>query len=287
VESFLIAADRWLGRTSRPVVVVLSLSLVGLLGLADLATGRDVSSSVFYTAPVALAAWYGGKGPAQLVCVVASATWYAADVGAGATYSMAWIPIWNSGVRLAFFAIIATLLRRLRAVLDEQRRIAESDSLTGLANARRFEASLEAEMVRSVRYARPLSVALFDLDGFKAVNDTHGHGTGDDVLRATAAALRGNVRASDLPARLGGDEFAVLLVETGGVAARDAARQMRAALEQVMRANAWPVGLSMGVYTSMGVERGTDELLRLADTLMYEAKRSGKGRTLFGSDAPS
>jgi diguanylate cyclase (GGDEF)-like protein len=268
-------------------VVVLSVSLVGLLGLADLATGRDVSSSVFYTAPVALAAWYGGKGPAQLVCVVASATWYAADVEAGATYSMAWIPIWNSGVRLAFFAIIATLLRRLRAVLDAQRRMAESDSLTGLANARRFEASLEAEMVRSVRYARPLSVALFDLDGFKAVNDTYGHGTGDDVLQATAAVLRGNVRASDLPARLGGDEFAVLLVETGGVAARDAARQIRAALEEVMGANAWPVGLSMGVYTSMGVERGTDELLRLADTLMYEAKRSGKGRTLFGSDAPS
>jgi diguanylate cyclase (GGDEF)-like protein len=207
--------------------------------------------------------------------------WYAADLAAGASYSAAWIPVWNALVRLAFFVVIADLVRRLRAALDAQRRLAEVDELTGLANGRRFQAAVDAEVARSVRYRRPVSLAYIDLDGFKAVNDRWGHPTGDTVLTRVGSVLRTQVRATDVPGRLGGDEFAVLLPETDAGQAGEAMAKMRPALEEAMAQGGWPVGFSVGVVSSSGDVATGQDLLRLADGLMYEVKRSGKGRTRF------
>lgn len=259
--------------------------LVLALGLVDLATGEEISFSVFYTLPVAVAAWTVGRNRAVLVSLLSAGTWLAADLLAGAVYSARWIPYWNAGVRLAFFLIIAALLIRLRRSLEIQRELAEVDGLTGLANSRRFLEALRGEVTRSARYRRPVSLAYVDLDGFKAVNDRWGHQVGDDVLAAVGRTLRQRVRGSDIPARLGGDEFAVLFPETDAAAVQEAVEHLRTHLQEAMSAGGWPVGFSMGVFSAAGEISDADELLRRADALMYQVKHSGKGRTLFAPDA--
>lgn len=274
IDGILEAAPAW-------AVGAASAILVAVVGLIDMATGSEVSSSVFYTLPVGLAAWYAGWRWSVALGLLAAGVWYQADLWAGAAYSATWIPIWNAGVRLAFFLIIARLLVRLRVALVAQRALAEVDPLTGLANHRRFFAAVREEVARAARYRRALSLAYLDLDGFKAVNDRWGHAVGDDVLEAVGRALRDQLRVTDLPARLGGDEFAVLFPETDAQAAREAAVKLRGVLEAAMAAKGWPVGFSMGVVTSGGDVSDPEELVRRADRLMYEVKGSGKGRTTF------
>ena len=280
----LPTVDGWLDGAAPAVIGALGLVLVAGIGAADLATGAELSSSVFYALPVVLATWYGSLRLGLLICLAASGTWYAADLAAGSTYSAGWIPVWNAGVRLTFFLIIAGLMARLRLALEAQRELAERDGLTGLANGRRFLSVVGAEVSRSHRYRRPLSLAYIDLDGFKAVNDGMGHATGDDVLETVGAIMSKSLRGTDLPARLGGDEFAVLLPEADAAQAREAAAKLRVVLETAMSDGGWPVGFSIGVYTSLGGEADAESLIRLADGLMYEVKRSGKGSTLFKAE---
>lgn len=273
--------DRILSALPPAAVAALALATVVALGRIDEATGAELSSSVFYSAPTAITAWYAGFGWSAVVSLASAGTWYWADASAGATYSAPWIPVWNAAVRLLFFLIIARLLTLLRAALESQRALAESDALTGLANSRSFLRAVEAEVERSMRYGRPLSLAYIDLDGFKAVNDRFGHAAGDDVLQAVGAQLRECTRRADLPARLGGDEFALLLPETDEQAAQDAAEKIRHSLTDAMDLRGWPVGFSMGVVTATGALPSAEELIRQADALMYEVKGSGKGRTTF------
>ena len=263
------------------LVTAAALLLVAILGVADVATGAELSSSVFYALPVGLAAWYAGPGWGFALSALAAVTWYLADMIAGATYSAPWIPVWNGGVRLAFFVIIAQLLARLRSALDTQRALAERDALTGLANGRRFREVVEAEVGRSVRYLRPVSLAYIDLDGFKGVNDTLGHQTGDEVLAGVGRILATQVRRTDTPARLGGDEFAVLFPETDAKAAREAVGKLQGALARAVGEQGWPVGFSVGVVTSLGQVATGEALVHQADDLMYEVKRTGKGRATY------
>lgn len=259
--------------------------LIASVGAVDLLTGRELSASVFYVIPVGLAAWYAGAAWGLGTCILAATTWYVADAAAGAaagvTYSAGWIPFWNAGVRFAFFVIISDLTHRLHTALDEQRRAAETDELTGLANARRFQSALDAEVRRAIRYGRPITLAYVDLDGFKGVNDRWGHAAGDRVLSRIGGLLRSHLRVSDLAGRLGGDEFAILLPETDGQQARDALGNLRTFLERAMREGSWPVGFSIGVVSSSGEIPTAQELLRAADGLMYEVKQAGKGATRF------
>lgn len=262
-------------------IVALAAVLVGVIGLADVATGEEISSSVFYALPVAVAAWYSGGTWGYAFCLFAAATWYEADLVAGATYAAAWIPIWNAGVRLVFFVIIAGLLGRLRDALETQRNLAEVDPLTGLPNTRRFLAAVESEIPRTARYRRALSLAYIDLDGFKGVNDRWGHEAGDAVLREVGRVLRATLRRTDVPSRLGGDEFAVLFPETPADAAHEATEKLRSALEASMRERGWPVGFSVGVITSDANPASAEDVIREADALMYQVKQSGKGRAAY------
>ncbi|HKX44429.1 MAG TPA: GGDEF domain-containing protein, partial [Burkholderiaceae bacterium] len=115
---------------------------------------------------------------------------------------------------------------QLRAHADRLAHAADHDALTGLLNRARFHAALQRH-IHADRCAEDAIVVLFiDVDDFKAVNDTHGHGAGDEVLRMFARRLRDSVRDTDLVARLGGDEFAVLLTHTHGEQAQALAREL-------------------------------------------------------------
>ncbi|HEX2495851.1 MAG TPA: GGDEF domain-containing protein [Gaiellaceae bacterium] len=174
----------------------------------------------------------------------------------------------ESGMRmLAAEAAIALDRARLLAQLQET---ARTDDLTGLPNRRAWDEELPRELARAARDARPVCVAMLDLDRFKRFNDDRGHQAGDRLLKQAAAAWASNLRASDMLARYGGEEFSVLLP---GCALEDAK-----VLVQRLRA-AMPDGetVSAGIACWDEIETA-EELVGRADTALYAAKRSGRNR---------
>lgn len=157
--------------------------------------------------------------------------------------------------------------RRLEARVRE-------DPLTGLAN-RRFILTQLAGMVSGTRrHGRPLSIALIDVDRFKAVNDVHGHDVGDRVLTAAVRTMREHLRGEDQLGRLGGDEFLVLLPDTGPEAAASVAEKLR---HEVAATRAGvPITISVGVAT--WEDEAPESLMRRGDEALYAAKRAGRDR---------
>ena len=178
-------------------------------------------------------------------------------------------------------AVVSVAIRNMAAerVSHEYiRRLAFSDKLTGLANRALFDDRLQHTIHNANRYNHPFMLTLLDLDGFKAVNDEHGHAAGDAVLRTFANNLRGVVRESDTVARFGGDEFAVIqpmqLVKDARAMAGEllAAVSLTAATDRTMA----HVGASAGVAVFPWHGADCESLLRAADTALYDAKRAGK-----------
>ena len=183
---------------------------------------------------------------------------------------------------------LTTLKQKLEAANRELARIAQLDGLTGVANRRSFDSTLEREWRRAVREKRWLSVLFADLDHFKALNDHHGHLYGDDCLRRAATVIGGTARrAADLTARYGGEEFAVLLPGADAAAALRIAEAARQAVESLAMAHGG-AGAGPVVTTSIGIasaipsgERPT-ALVVAADQALYRAKRRGRNRVEVG-----
>ncbi len=167
--------------------------------------------------------------------------------------------------------------KRLERELTHQ---AFHDPLTGLANRALFLDRVSHALTLARRQGRPVSVLYLDLDDFKKVNDSLGHGEGDRLLAITAERLHTSARASDTVARLGGDEFAILIEDGVGVSDLEAlVERFQTALARpfMLGGNEVPMSVSIGVATA-GADEAADELLRNADMAMYNAKRRGKGR---------
>ena len=170
-----------------------------------------------------------------------------------------------------------------RSLADTHDR-ATIDRLTGVANRQALLAELFTEVERATRYERPLSVAFVDIDHFKAVNDTYGHGAGDVVLRGVAQTLAANLRASDLIGRYGGEEFMLILTETdveeGAVLSREAPDARPAPARSQSRATRTCRSRSRSASpAASGKQLRMDTLVRDADAAMYSAKSLGRNQT--------
>jgi len=163
---------------------------------------------------------------------------------------------------------------------EEIYRLTIVDALTGAHNKRYFLEFLDREIARCTRYGRPLSLLMFDIDHFKAVNDQHGHLTGDFVLREMSRRLLRRIRKEELLARYGGEEFAAVLPETGHPGAMEFAEQVRqlVADEQFEYENdKFTVTISVGVATIEGTQPMEAALfVKMADDNLYRAKRAGR-----------
>ncbi len=131
------------------------------------------------------------------------------------------------------------------------------------------------------RTGRPLTIAYIDLDDFKRVNDSLGHKAGDTLLRTVAQALRSRLRATDLLARVGGDEFGILLPDTDVDGARAILEKTNTALKEAVDGK-WPVTQSVGVVTFLDTPHSFDDMIHLADQLMYDGKHAGRARIVQG-----
>ena len=159
----------------------------------------------------------------------------------------------------------------------EARRLADLDALTGLHNRRYFHETLEREVARAQRYGRKLSLIVFDLDDFKAINDRIGHLPGDAVLAEAAERVRGAVRSADVACRVGGDEFAIVMPESALHDADQLYRRVRSAV------SAGPIGQAGRVFLSAGVAELQEDdnptsFFERADEALYRAKEAGKGQ---------
>ena len=177
------------------------------------------------------------------------------------------------------FERMEVLAQEVSAMLENARLfgLATRDHLTGLPHRRVFEERLALELERARRHYRPFVLGLADVDDFKRINDTHGHAAGDRVLRRASGALAALGRAIDVIARYGGEEFAVLLPETDADGARAFGERIREAVAPTGEGGA-RVTVSVGLYVvgPADLELDPDELVRLADQALYEAKHSGK-----------
>jgi two-component system cell cycle response regulator len=172
---------------------------------------------------------------------------------------------------------------KLGDTLAQLRRLAQRDELTGLYNRREFKRFLEEEWDRSVRFNRPFTLVMCDIDHFKKINDTHGHQVGDEVLKHVSQLFGRQVRSVDRLARYGGEEFALMMVETDQASAVHLMQRLGGLLadqpcviaEKGLTVN---VTISAGIATSTEDAQSANALVAAADRALYAAKAGGRNR---------
>jgi diguanylate cyclase (GGDEF)-like protein/PAS domain S-box-containing protein len=192
-------------------------------------------------------------------------------------------PIYDERGRLA--AVVETLRdmteeKLAQAALEQ---LATRDGLTGLANRRCFDETLQAEWARALRQRQPLSLLMVDVDNFKAYNDANGHLGGDECLKRIAGAVASEMRANDLVARYGGEEFAVILPNQSLKGAASVAERIRTRVEGLQLPHGLAaeqrVTVSIGAATALASnEIAPDDLVATADAALYRAKHMGRNR---------
>jgi len=175
------------------------------------------------------------------------------------------------------FATHGALALRNSLLLEQIRRLAATDALTGLANRRTLGEMLERELSRATRQGDEVTLVMIDLDHFKRLNDSHGHQVGDEVLRHVGQRLSQQCRDFDTAARYGGEEFAVILPHCSREEALEVAERMRRSLAE--GDPPVPITASAGVATFPSQAEGPDALIRAADRALYDSKRAGRDRT--------
>lgn len=177
---------------------------------------------------------------------------------------------------------VGQALMEASSQLQAARYEAQHDQLTNLANRALFNDLSQQQLLFCQRMKTNMALLFIDLDGFKEVNDTHGHGVGDELLCSVAARLTVAVRTSDVVARFGGDEFALLLINSDCSSARTVAVKLLESLAEPYRLGELDVRISASIGISSFPETATrlDQLLEAADKAMYQAKRAGEGRSV-------
>lgn len=263
-------------------VFLLAVAGILIVGVADYLTGYEVSMSVFYLGPIALAAWYAGQWPGIASAVVACICWHFADLASGVKYSHPSIAVWNTFVRFVFFLITLSLLVALRKSIVAVQHLARTDNLTGLYSQRAFDDRIEQCFSLAHRHGSALTLAYLDVDDFKAVNDICGHVEGNKVLQLVGQVLKNSVREVDTAARIGGDEFALIFPDTDEQSAHVVISNINRKLRAALGTSTRNVTCSIGAITVIDLETSIECALEAADKLMYDVKRKGKGAVAFG-----
>lgn len=258
-------------RLPRARVWEITFLLIALVGLADFATGPGVWFGPIYLLIICLPAWSLGLKAGIAVGFACMAV--GTLINGATVYPLDNVALaWNLAMRILSVAIIVTLVGSMRRSYDREWHRARHDALTGVLNRQAFHEKCAAAHDSSAWNI----LAYVDLDGFKQINDRHGHAAGDDTLRAFANDVRKAIRENDILARIGGDEFLLSLPVGSETEGYRLARQLHERMNDILGRMAYPIRCSMGVLvldprpTSFG-----DADVQLADQLMYQAKREG------------
>jgi diguanylate cyclase (GGDEF)-like protein len=274
----------WIKSSARPEYVVAAtvVNAQVLIGAGIALTGGPHSPAIaiillpLVTLPARFSARGVYAGLALTVAVLLAATVGADPAGFAddPTFTLVGVAAAVGLTAFAQFLMTAEMQQRSESALDP---------LTGLLNRTSLPARFAEIAGQAALADDPVCVVVCDLDGFKAVNDEHGHDRGDDVLKDAAALLRQQLRSFELIYRLGGEEFLLVLPGLTLAEGRDVAERARAAFEET-RPGGLPVTASMGVAAAHGEDVAYQPLFRAADAALYEAKRSGRNRVVVVGD---
>jgi len=256
--------------------------------LLNLAVGGALSPLPGFLITIFIAGWCIGES-AGLACAIAAAGMVSLIHGSsfgrqqGAPPPGDLAAAWNVGARTIIMILVALAANALRVVVERERWRARVDGLTGALNKDAFREGMAALIPRARRIDGALVVAYMDLDGFKGVNDRHGHAAGDRVLAAFAQGAANAIRSHDLFARIGGDEFVALLAVRSCEEGHRVATMLHDRLRAILSITNLPVTCSMGaVIADARTVANDDGLIEMADKLLYQVKRSGKDALRIG-----
>jgi len=264
-RSFLLF--RW------PIILCSTL----LVGWLDHVTGVELSFSFFYLLPVAASVWWFGRGfgmTSAFLC--ASTSWTMDWVSDFSYYRHPEIALLNALLRYGIFATFAFLLDTLKRKMGDLDRYATHDLYTGILNSRGFYLKAREALLEARETGRCVALSYIDLDNFKQVNDRFGHLEGDRLLKLVADELRTQCDKDSFPARIGGDEFVILSLGVLPHELEGCLQEIRSKLNGRMQAEGWPVTFTIGAVSHEKAPGDIDPLVKEADDLMYQGKRSGK-----------
>lgn len=257
-------------RLSLRAIQLVAAAGVGLVSVGAWSAGVDASPVwSLYLGIVFYAVYFFERREAGIAVALVALAYSAVCVLDSVPWEL-WL--FTSAIIVTAGLLVGLIKERIQALiarLDEQ---ARTDPLTGLLNRRGFEREIEAELERAERYERPFALLSADIDGFKPLNDTHGHLAGDVALQRVADVLRAAKRGADRIARVGGDEFMILVPESTVTAARALARRLDAAVDEAFDEEPLEVTVSFGVATYPEDGASLDDLYHASDEALYRAK---------------
>jgi diguanylate cyclase (GGDEF)-like protein len=255
--------------------VTVGVGLSAAVGMVEHVLGKDLSLAIFYLLPIAFSAWFTGRTGSIFISLICTAAW-------------TWSKSFTSIISLKSFSVFGTyvvmslLIVKIRHMLEHERNMSRTDHLTGAVNRRAFNEAAIVEIARMSRNHTPLTIAYMDVDNFKEINDLNGHMSGDLLLQMIAKTLLINLRCTDVVARFGGDEFVIMLPNTGQDAARTVMPELIEQLHRSLKDHNWQITFSVGALTCLTPPKTTDQMITLADDLMYEIKKKGKNCICYG-----
>jgi diguanylate cyclase (GGDEF)-like protein len=264
-------------------LVGLALAICGVVLWLDVRTSADITES--FLLPLAFIAVYPIRRDWATLLITAAGI---AVVILGALLEdegeSAEAMFVNRGMTIVVLLGIAFLLYRVASSEKQLVRIATTDPLTGIFNRRHFMAMLNREHLRALRYKTTFSLLMLDIDFFKKINDTHGHGIGDEAIKAMAGAASKYLRPTDMIGRFGGEEFVVMLPHTDEAGAVVAAERIREEVARVVvPAGTADVRFTVSIGAATFNHRAKPEqLLDCADQALYAAKQGGRNQVQVG-----
>jgi len=268
------------GKRGKIFLTSLESILVVGVGLVDYITGPEYSLLLLYLIPVLTTAWFVGKWASVAISVESAIVLLVVDLVWQKHSSESVALYWNDLSILIFFLLVTYIIASLKSAFEREKLAAGTDALTGVANRRHFYDLADSEINRLKRYGHPFTVCYIDIDNFKQINDTFGHGEGDNLLRLIAESIISNMRRTDVVGRLGGDEFALLMPETGADVALNVVGKVLA-LQGIAQKRGLTITLSIGMVVYLSPPENVEEMIKRADALMYSVKTGGKNNIKY------
>jgi diguanylate cyclase (GGDEF)-like protein len=262
-------------------LILLSILLLVLVWFIDYSLGWEINFAPGYLLPIVFVTWLIGRKAGIAIAICSGFLRFVTIIWEGHFQPSLVFHIYNVGIRLIFFLFISYLISELKTSLEREKYFGRVDYLTGLANKRQFDELSNIEIQRSLRYKHKFTVAYIDIDYFKAINDRFGHHVGNILLTTVAKTIKKNIRTIDVAARIGGDEFTILMPETGRESAEVVINRLQKDLLDIMQKRKWPVAFSFGVVTADRSPDSINEILKIADKLMYFSKSKGTSKVSY------